>query len=165
MSITTSPTEQPQDLFRGKRHTWTPEQARKAALKRIENQRALIAKAESIVDQANQSTPIAPPITATANPDSAHSPDEYSARTLTRVRQQMDLLADMMLKETDPARIDRLAAAFAKLAEVERQHAGRPMPGSLRPSNRPAAGGMIEQPQTSAPSPSSAPPVQSEAQE
>lgn len=92
-------------------------------------------------------------------------PDSYTGDRLSRVRSQLDRLDVMMQTETDPQRLDRLASAQAKLAEQERQLAGRPLPGSLRPSNRPAAGGMIEQPQTSAPGPSSMPPVQSEAQE
>lgn len=131
-----------------------PDKAKEAAIK-SHNARRLNKLKQSSTEQAS------PKQSDQAIPQ----PDDFTLVTLSRVRDQMSLLADMMKKEKDPARLDRLAAAFGKLAEVERQLAGRPLPGSLRPSNRPAAGGMIEQPQTSAPGPSSAPPVQSEAQE
>lgn len=91
--------------------------------------------------------------------------DPFTRERLFAVRAQLKRLDVMMQTETDPQKLDRIASAQAKLAEQERQLAGRPLPGSLRPSNRPSAGGMIEQPQTSAPSSSSTPPVQSEAQE
>jgi hypothetical protein len=91
--------------------------------------------------------------------------DDYSVRTLARVREQIDQLADMMKKEKDPARLDRLAAAFAKLSEVERQLAGRPLPGSLRPSGKPSNAGMIEQPAQVTAAPTSSPAVETEAQE
>lgn len=136
------------------RYKLTPEKAREAAI-RSHNARRL----------AKLVQPTKQPSTQEQSTEHAQPADAFTLVTLSRVRDQMSLLADMMKKEKDPARLDRLAAAFGKLAEVERQLAGRPLPGSLRPSNRPAAGGMIEQPQTSAPGPSSAPPVQSEAQE
>jgi hypothetical protein len=40
----------------------------------------------------------------------------------------------MMMTEEDPAKIDRLASAQARLAEQERLLAGRPLPGSRRPA-------------------------------
>jgi hypothetical protein len=40
----------------------------------------------------------------------------------------------MLLEELDPSRLDRLAAASARLSEIERQLAGRPGPGQLRPT-------------------------------
>lgn len=135
----------------GKRSLFTPEKARAAALKRYENERVRLLELEQGMAAVCQ--------------DTAQKPDDYMLRRLTRVRGQLDRLDVMMQTETDPQKLDRLASAQAKLAEQERQLAGRPLPGSLRPSNRPTAGGMIEQPQTSAPGPSSTPPVQSEAQE
>lgn len=57
----------------------------------------------------------------------------YIHRQIGRVRKQIDSLFSMLHAETDPNAIDRLAAALAKLCEIERQLAGRPLPGSLRP--------------------------------
>jgi hypothetical protein len=39
----------------------------------------------------------------------------------------------MIAKETDPASLDKLASASAKLSEQERLLADRPTPGSRRP--------------------------------
>jgi hypothetical protein len=64
-------------------------------------------------------------------PDTA---DPYINARLSRVREQLDRIDVMMTKETDPQKLDRLASAQAKLAEQERQLAGRPLPGSLRPT-------------------------------
>jgi hypothetical protein len=63
--------------------------------------------------------------------------DSYVAANLARVRKQLDKVAEMLLREDDPAKIDRLASAQSRLAEQERQLAGRPLPGSLRPNNKP----------------------------
>jgi hypothetical protein len=72
-------------------------------------------------------------------------PDTYLAERLTRVRKQLDAIDAMLLGEADPQRLDRLAAASARLCEQERQLAGRPLPGSYRPVQRrernPGAGG------------------------
>jgi hypothetical protein len=118
----------------------------------------------AVAKQALKGQPqAAQPTTAMAAQTAAA--DDYSLRTLARVRDQIDQLADMMKKETDPARLDRLAAAFAKLSEVERQLAGRPLPGSYRPSTKSSAAGMIESPNPIAAAPNSSPAVQSEGQE
>ena len=59
---------------------------------------------------------------------------DFPSRTLSRVRAQIETLLDDLGKERDPQRIDRLASALGRLNEIERQLAGRPMPGSLKPS-------------------------------
>lgn len=65
--------------------------------------------------------------------------DDAFPKTLkVRVRAHLVSLLDRLdgqLKATtlDGQCVDRLAGALAKLSEVERQLAGRPMPGSLRP--------------------------------
>jgi hypothetical protein len=79
--------------------------------------------------------------------------DDFSRARLSRVRRQLDRLDNMMEGETDPQKLDRLASAQAKLAEQERQLAGRPLPGSLRPTGRTVNAGMIE---SSSPGPGSA---------
>lgn len=60
----------------------------------------------------------------------------YSARTLTRVRKQVKLVQDaidkaLMAEEAKP--LKDFTDALSRLAEIERQLAGRPLPGSLRP--------------------------------
>jgi hypothetical protein len=62
--------------------------------------------------------------------------DDYRATTLARVRIQLDKIFNMMLAEDDPAKIDRLASAQARLGEQERQLSNRPLPGSLKPTSR-----------------------------
>jgi hypothetical protein len=65
----------------------------------------------------------------------------FPKKQLLRVRRQLELLAAQTMDELqkqqpekpDAQRLDRLASATARLSEVERQLAGRPMPGSLRP--------------------------------
>lgn len=64
----------------------------------------------------------------------APSQDTYVERRLACVRAQLGRIDAMLLQETDPQRLDRLAAACARLSEVERQLAGRPAPGAYRPS-------------------------------
>ena len=60
--------------------------------------------------------------------------DEYLAQRLACVRAQLSRIDRMLLEETNPQSLDRLAAACARLSEVERQLAGRPAPGAYRPS-------------------------------
>lgn len=52
-------------------------------------------------------------------------------QTLLDVRERMAELLKAM--RGAPAGVDKFAAALGKLAEIERQLAGRPMPGSLKP--------------------------------
>lgn len=69
-----------------------------------------------------------------ANPVPLPADDSYVERRLSRVRQQIEVLSDMLESESDPQKIDRLASAIARLAEYERQLANRPLPGSRRPA-------------------------------
>lgn len=61
---------------------------------------------------------------------------DYLQDRLSRVRLQLDKIDKMMMTETDPQKLDRLASAQARLAEQERLLSGRPLPGSLKPSSR-----------------------------
>ena len=67
----------------------------------------------------------------------------YTAEQLNRARARIDGLWKLMEREEDPQKIDRLASAIAKLADLERILDGRPLPGSRRPkaekSEKPAA--------------------------
>lgn len=55
---------------------------------------------------------------------------------LARVREQLVKLDAQMALETDPQKQDRIASAQAKLSIQERELAGRPLPGALRPTSR-----------------------------
>ena len=62
----------------------------------------------------------------------------YDVRRLHRVRAQLDQLDAAITRETakdhpDGQRLNWLASAQERLAEQERQLAGRPLPGSFRP--------------------------------
>lgn len=45
----------------------------------------------------------------------------------------LDRLDALLDRERDPQALDRLASAYAKLADQERILSGRPLPGSRRP--------------------------------
>jgi hypothetical protein len=61
-------------------------------------------------------------------------PGDYAGARLMRVRVQLDRLDELMLTESDPQKLDRLASAQARLSEQERVLAGRPLPGLRRPA-------------------------------
>lgn len=65
--------------------------------------------------------------------------DDYQVRRLHRVRVQLDQLDEAITRETakerpDGQRLNWLAQAQDRLSEQERILAGRPLPGSRRPS-------------------------------
>ncbi len=66
---------------------------------------------------------------------------------LARVRVQLNGIADkinglVQRNEFDAKQLDQLASAFSRLSEIERQLAGRPLPGSLRPTTEKPRGRM-----------------------
>jgi hypothetical protein len=69
-----------------------------------------------------------------ANPVPLPADNSYVERRLARVRQQIENLSDMLESEKEPAKLDRLASCLARLSEIERQLANRPLPGSRRPA-------------------------------
>lgn len=76
-------------------------------------------------------TPPAPPTETPTNP--AKLPhDEFVCEMLIAIRDRMRECVHRM--RGAPAGCDKHAAALGKLAEIERQLAGRPMPGSLKPA-------------------------------
>ncbi len=77
------------------------------------------------------------PLPQAAQSGTSGADDSYVARRLLRVRGQISKLDDMLEKERDPLKIDKLCSAIARLAELERHLAGRPLPGSRRPSCKP----------------------------
>ena len=62
--------------------------------------------------------------------------DGFADKTLVRVRKQIESLLDDLSIERDAQKKDRLASALGRLNEIERQLAGRPIPGSLKPSSK-----------------------------
>lgn len=63
--------------------------------------------------------------------------DEYLTKRLVRVRKQLSKLDQLIESELDPQKLDRLASAQSRLSEQERILAGRPLPGSHRPTRNP----------------------------
>ena len=61
--------------------------------------------------------------------------DEFRRLQLATTRAQLKRLHKLTSEELDASKLDRLASATAKFSEIERQLAGRPMPGSLRPTS------------------------------
>lgn len=64
----------------------------------------------------------------------ASYPENYVNQRLARVRKQIDSIDLMLDKCRDPHKLERLSAASERLSKLEFALAGRPMPGSLRPS-------------------------------
>jgi hypothetical protein len=118
---------------------WTPEQAsffarkgaadRKARLKRLAEREAILDK---LIAQAGEKAaePVAQPGQGVEN--------SYASQQVVILREQLARLHDQLRACDEPADILRLATAVAKLGEYEAQLAGRPSPGSMRPSARQA---------------------------
>lgn len=58
--------------------------------------------------------------------------ERYQVRRLARVREQLDRIDKMLMAETDPQRLDRLAAASMRLSDQEFALANRPKPAQAR---------------------------------
>ncbi len=77
-----------------------------------------------------------------AEQEAANKPQEaepepqltYVERRLNRVREQIEILSQMLDEEQDPNKIDRLANAITRLSGLEREYANRPLPGTLKPT-------------------------------
>jgi len=63
--------------------------------------------------------------------------DDYAEKTKIRVRIILDDTFKRFENEDDANKIDRLASALSKLAELDRQLSGRPLPGTLKPTSKP----------------------------
>lgn len=105
------------------KYLFTPETARLASVKAHEARRR----------QRAARTTAGILATVQPLPDDA-APDGYLRARLACVRAQLERVDAMLLTESDPQRLDRLAAASSRLAEQERVLAGRPAPGAYRPS-------------------------------
>lgn len=104
------------------------------------------AKAQALKEAAEQAALAPPPAPAPSLPSPAQSlpfnpggqATGYTARRLARVRAQLDMIDGLIERCRDAQKLDRLAAASAKLSELERVLDGRPTPGAHRPSKAPA---------------------------
>jgi len=75
------------------------------------------------------------PVIAKANLEQL-AQDSFAGKTLGRVRKQIALVQDAIDGSIDSGESKQLKEytdALSRLAEIERQLAGRPLPGSLRP--------------------------------
>lgn len=57
---------------------------------------------------------------------------EYQTETLARVRQQMDRLFDSLEGEEDPAKMDKLTSALARLEVIEQKLSMRSAPAAVK---------------------------------
>ena len=136
------------------RPPWTPEQARDNARKSNAAQAAKRAASPEI-------KPDLPP--AESEDD---SPDAFHSRKLVRVRRQWTALDRMIESETEPAKLDRLIAALARIEEIERRLSQRSLPatlranGPVRPGRRLSAAGSGRKPQPIVPQGNTPQPVQ-----
>lgn len=109
----------------------TPETAKEYARRsaearaRIAQERKDVNKAQAIIAEAK----------ALSDPNSEEG---YRLERLIRTRKQLSQLDEQLEGETDPKAVKAICDAIARLAEVERILAGRPLPGSHRPSNKPS---------------------------
>lgn len=67
----------------------------------------------------------------------AEPDNSFAGRRLMRVREQLERLDRLASEEDDPKQLKALADATTRLSEQERLLAGRPLPGSRRPSADP----------------------------
>lgn len=106
-------------------HRFNSETARAAALKRHHS------------PQEPRTTPADKPTQQSPAQPATQNTEDYCNVRLEAVRAQIRRLDTLIAKETDPNKLDRLFSAAAKAGELERQYAGRPLPGSLRPNATP----------------------------
>ena len=84
--------------------------------------------------QARKAAKFAPEPEPRVATEPAQIADDYISKKLLRVRKQLARLDDLLDEEDEPALIDRLASAIGRLSEIERNLAGRPLPGSRKPA-------------------------------
>jgi hypothetical protein len=107
---------------------FTTANARENAAKALASRKANYLAMKAAKNGQSLQLPASPAMAA-----EAPATDDFSRARLACVRKQLNRIDDMMKTETDPAKLDKLASALSRLAEQERQLAGRPLPGSLRP--------------------------------
>jgi hypothetical protein len=68
----------------------------------------------------------------------ADSSTLFTMAVLNRVRKQIETILASLEELPKPDEVDKLCRSLDKLMEQERKLSGRPLPGSLRPSSKPA---------------------------
>jgi hypothetical protein len=119
---------------------WTPEDAAAAARRGWEKRRAN-PKPKQPDTAANKSFP----------EPTEDEPDLFHARKLRRVRAQWDALDRMIAAEDEPAKLDRLIAALARIEEIERRLSARSLPPTLRAGKSRQTARPLAQPFTQPP--------------
>ena len=66
--------------------------------------------------------------------------DDYTVQRLARTRKQIEMLDEQLEEAPDARAVKAIADALARLVEIERVLAGRPLPGSRRPGRERPAG-------------------------
>jgi hypothetical protein len=129
-------------------HRFTRETARFFAAKSLLNRKP---KASAIGQPTQQpqppnggTSPTAQPFAPLPKPASQTPPerDAWTRKSHTRSRALVELVFDRLegaakAEELDAGAIDRLASALARLGDLERVLAGRPLPGSRKPAPEP----------------------------
>jgi len=98
-----------------------------------QNARILAAKSALVRRERRAALSVVPmpePLKAGSKPEKVN---DFTEGRIACVRAQLGRIDRMLLTETDPQRLDRLASANAKLSDLERVMSGRPLPGQLRP--------------------------------
>jgi len=110
------------------------ENARKAVQARIRRK----AEQEQAIAQAKADLELVKPLLGKAielATGHASVPDsEYRLQRLARTREQIETLDAQLLATDDPRAIKAITDSIRNLAEIERILAGRPLPGSHRPT-------------------------------
>lgn len=105
--------------------------ARKSTQSRLANAAAARAELERLrQDNARLSTSLA----ALQAAQAARPSESYTAERLEQVREQLNRVTGLLAKSTDALDVERYARAMAALNTIEFALAGRPLPGSLRPT-------------------------------
>ena len=112
----------------------TAENARELQLKGVAKRKENVQKLRDLADKP-------PEIIVLSSSPGTNSTEPFQVETLRRVRKQIEQVQDAMDNaleggKPNPVTIRGLADALARLAEIERQLAGRPLPGSFKPSSK-----------------------------
>jgi hypothetical protein len=95
---------------------------------------ARIAAIRSHAVTSARNRPVAPPEPpAPVTQPTLIPADDFTARKIARVRDQIERVENLLTDAVEPQAVDRFAAALARLYEIERILSGRPLPGSRRP--------------------------------
>jgi len=140
MSEATNTPESPVKVAKrnGRPQEWSIEQSREMAKRSAEVRAAKKAELDrTLISLALEPTTAKPTQKPSPmEPDEPELPTEPPAghreRRLARVRRQLDRLDAMLLREKDAAKLDRLAAASAKLEEQERRLSDRSLPAVVK---------------------------------